>query len=982
MQYGIFLLSFLFLIAARSEAQDLRINEAVSANYALTDEDGDSPDWFEIYNPGSTPVNLANWSITDDPETEEAWTFPNMNLAAGGYLRVWASKKDRKGNAGHLHTDFKISAAGETLYLRRADGSTAHILTLPPNLEYYGYGLPSGSNQPAVLSETTPAAANPAQGWLGVNLSDIEFSQPGGVSAPFLLKLTTEVPNSYIRYTLDATEPTENAAAFPSEGLPITEKTVIRARVFRDGYLPSRTQSRFFLVNISHTLPVVSLITEPDNFFDEETGIYVYGNEHSDDLPYFGANFWEDWERPLHFSFYEPTGQGSTEFDCGTKIFGGWSRANDQRSLSLFARSRYGTEEFNYPFFDKRAFSDFQSLVLRNAGNDWQRANMRDIFMTSLAEDTDLEIQAYRPVAAYLNGEYWGMYNLREKISKHFVASRYGVDADEVTLLEFNGSVIDGNNADYYNLINFLQANALQNPVAYEYVTDRVDTENYITYQVMQIYFANTDWPGNNVKYWKTPGGKWRWILFDTDFGLGSWGSEGADHNTLAFALEPDGPNWPNPAWATFLFRKMNENQSFRHTFINRFADEMNSRFLAENTLAHLDSLRTVLLPELTKHYDRWDTDLGMHYWQVEVIEDFLKNRNTAVKGHIKAQYDLPAYHELKIDNATPERGKAVINDRLHIREESWRGDYFETVPISVEAVVTGTDEVFSHWEGDTLSIEPVLVFDLKKDFRLIPVFEPRRRAESGIIINEINYQSAAEHDAGDWIELHNTNDFTADLSAYVLSENATTGGYTLPEGTLIEAGGYLIIAENVEKFRSVYSDVSPVAGDFAFDLPDSDGTVLFLSHLADTVSVVRYESRRPWPLSAAGQGGTLELLRPDLDTEKAINWKSVHPFGSPGATNIPDILPYYGQILTDFSVSPNPFESLLDIRFALTLPGEVRVDLYDSRGALLKNMLQENLPAGHYYLSPTLENLPQGMYWLRAEAAGEEPMVLKLVKG
>ncbi len=980
MLYRILLLSFCVAFCSKSQAQTLRINEAVSANFDLSDEDGDSPDWLEIYNPGDAPVNLANWSLTDDPENAEPWIFPNMNLAAGGYLRVWASDKNRTNNAGHLHTDFKISGGGETLYLRRPDGNVAHTLVVPAALEYYAFGLPAGTNQGAVLPETTPGAANPAQGFIGVVPADIEFSHPGGSSNPLSLKLTTEVPNSHIRYTTDATLPDANSDIFPSGGLAITAKKVIRARVFRDGYLPSKTQSRFFLVNESHSLPVVSLITEPDNFFDDETGIYVLGNDYSENQPNFGANFWEDWERPLHFSFYENDGNGKVEFDCGTKIFGGWSRANDQRSLSLFARNRYGTEGFNYPFFDTREFSDFQSLVLRNSGNDWLRSNFRDIMFTGLLEGADLEIQAHRSVAAYLNGEYWGMYHLREKVSRHFLASRFDVDADEVTILDFGGEVVDGDNTEYYELLEFMENNSLANPLVYDYVAERIDLDNFMMYQVAQIYADNDDWPGNNIKFWKAPGRKWRWILYDTDFGFSNFGNADHGNNTLAFALEPDGPNWPNPPWSTFLLRKTVENPDFRDAFINRFADEMNSRFLPENVLAQIEKTQEIIADEVPAHYDRWGEGIWMFDWQTDKMNLFAERRPFWLKQHIEEVFELPAHHELHLENVDYERGKVLINNRLDIQEENWRGDYFETVPITVTAIAE-PGAIFLGWEGDITSSEETLIFDLKSDTKLIPVFRVFEQPADGIIINEINYQSAANRDAGDWIELYNDNDFAADISGWTLRETEGEGEFTVPERTIIADKGYLILAQNATRFSTVYSGVRVVQTEPALSLPDEKCTFSLSNHTGEEKATASYAASPPWSQAARGQGGTLELLRPDLDAQMQKNWESVHPFGSPGATNIPAPPAYYGDVFTEVNIFPNPVGEVLDVRFKMTLPAAVALRMYDSRGILVKELLRETLAVGDNFLTFDTGDVPTGFHFLELTAEGEERKIFKIVK-
>ena len=217
--------------------------------------------------------------------------------------------------------------------------------------------------------------------------------------------------------------------------------------------------------------------------------------------------------------------------------------------------------------------------MLRNSGNDWysgenwsSNSMLRDGMATGLMDDTGVDHQAYKPAVVYLNGEYWGIHNIREKVNEEFLASNNpGVDPDEIDELEANAGIIEGDNQDYINMINFIQNNSLDDPNNYLTVEQQVDINNFIDYYIAQIFYAYTDWPGNYIKFWRPQitGSKWKWILYDTDFGFGLVDWYG--HNTLQFALEAKGPGWPNPPWSTFLFRNLMENQEFQIQFINHF---------------------------------------------------------------------------------------------------------------------------------------------------------------------------------------------------------------------------------------------------------------------------------------------------------------------------------------------------------------------------------------------------------------------------
>ncbi len=618
-----------------------------------------------------------------------------------------------------LHTNFKLAADGETLVLHDASGELVDSLGLyglPANVSI---GIPGNGGSPQLFRTTTPGQQNPDTGFTGVVRESVSFSEPGGIVDAFSLRLSGATAPNQIRYTLDATVPTAASPVYTGP-IAITETTIVRAAIFRPNYLPSPTQTTSYLLGVDHDLPVVSLVTAPDNFFHPETGMYVLGEGYEGDFPYFGSNIWEETEQPISFSFYEPDGSNRFQLDGGVKIFGGWSRANPQRSLSLFARGRYGDNAMVYPFFQQRNYEEFQALVLRNSGNENGQTMLRDVFLTSLMEDSHVDIQAYRPVASYLNGAYWGIYNLREKINEHYLASLHGHAPTDINLLEFNGDVIHGSNEDYLAMISFVNTNSLSSEANYRRVADQLDVDNFVQYFAAQIYFDNRDWPGNNIKYWKPDGGRWRWILFDTDFGAGIWDGNAFNFNTLAYALEANGPNWPNPPWSTLLFRRLMGNTSFRHRFINQMADEMNSRFLSTPVIHHLNERAAAIELEIPRHHERWSINYN---WEngLETMRNFFRNRPGRMKTFIKDQFNLPAHHRLTIRLSDTDEGYVEVNS-LTIDQTSWIGDYFQNVPIRVKAVARA-GYTFQHWELDNGTADPELTLNLNRPTALRPVF-------------------------------------------------------------------------------------------------------------------------------------------------------------------------------------------------------------------------------------------------------------------
>lgn len=700
----------------------IRINEAMASNSVFEDEDGDDEDWLELYNYGASNISLEGWTLSDSVDEPGKWAFPDFVLVPGQYLQVWASNKDRYNvSLGQFHTNFKISSSGETLFLFDQNGNEIDVLLVEGVAAGQSIGM-SASETLVLYNAPTPGAENSADEFLGTTASIVTFSHEGGYFNEASVILSGAADQEVIRYTLDATIPTVSAPIY-NEPIGVINNTVIRARVFQDNYIPSRTATRTYLTDTAHDLPVITLVTAPDNFFNNDTGIYEYGDNYSNEDPHYGANFWEDWEREIHFSFYEKNGSFGVAIDAGIKIFGGWSRAHDQRSFSIFARNKYGFKELKYPLFPALDYDEFQAIVLRNSGNDWHRTMLKDAALTTLMAGSGVETQAYQPVAVYLNKNYWGLYNLREKINEHFLASRFNIDADDVDLLERDSELIEGDDSEYIALIDYVENNDLSIADNYEYVASQVDINNYIAYQAAQIYFNNQDWPGNNIKFWKSPNTKWRWVLFDTEFGMGLYNDTDYTQNALARALATNGPDWPNPAWSTLLFRRLVESSVFRNKFINHLSDELNTRFLPENVTSHIDNLAANIASEIPLYQNRWSgwpTD-----WTGEIsnFKESARNRPEYVRSHIQSQFGLEAVHNLTISNAQSARGSINVNS-LNIKSGSWSGKYFEGVPVKLKAM-PAEGFVFSHWEGGSTATEPEIDVELIKSVAFLPKFIP-----------------------------------------------------------------------------------------------------------------------------------------------------------------------------------------------------------------------------------------------------------------
>ncbi len=632
--------------ATSALGQSVVVNEILASNEAtVADPDfGEFADWIELYNSSGETVDLGGSFLTDNLNEPMQWRIPDGTmLEPGAFLLVWADDEDTSATA--LHTNFKLSAGGELVGLFDAVGAVIDTTSFGEQTTDISYGrYPDGSDTFETFPIPTPAAPNNNDPGGGVIAPPVLSLDSGFYAGTEFIEISAE-SDVTVRFTLDGREPTDSSTTYTGP-LPLTQTTVIRAAAFAPEREPSAVVTRAYFVDERSELPIISLVTDPDGFFSDEDGIYVEGTNgipgrcRTDPV-----NWNQDWEREVHFSYFEPDGTAGhslmLEQGAGVQIFGGCSRIYPQKSLSLHARSRYGASDFAYRFFDDVDIDSFDDLVLRSSAQDWWRTMFRDGMIQTLTKHMDLDAQAYRPTVVYLNGEYWGIHNLREKLNEDWVAGHYGINDDDVELIEETWS---GESANY-NELNDLLASDLNAPEAFADIEKRMDVDEYLSYLVAEIYVANADWPGNNLKLWrpKTEEGRWRWMLFDTDFGFGGNANGQFDSNTLELATEPNAPDWPNPPWSTYLFRRLLTNDEFRHTFIQRMAAHANTTFEPERTIAIIDSLQANIAPEIARHKSRWPQSISFGPdWEslVSIMREFATARQQSIRDHVTGYFD------------------------------------------------------------------------------------------------------------------------------------------------------------------------------------------------------------------------------------------------------------------------------------------------------------------------------------------------------
>ncbi len=680
----------------------LYINEVCSDNESIiSDSEGDFEDWIEIYNNSSNSINLQGYQLSDDEAIPDKWIFPNIEVPANSFLLVFASDKDFTGQ--YVHTNFKISKEGESISLRNPQSELIDRVDVPPLPEDQSYGRqPDGSAVFNFLLEPSPLGTNN-------NSTSYNFANPPVIhntsfynDQSITVQLSCDQADCLIYYTRDGNIPDENALLY-HEPIILDSTTSIRAISITPSLLASEPVSRTFFIKDKHQLPVIALTTAPDNLWDWETGILVKGPEADSVYPFYGANYWKDIEVPVHMEYLVEE-ELKVEYPLGLKTHGGkGARTKPLKSMRLLAKNEFGTFVMDYPFFYNKNIRDFKRLVLRNASGDYHTAYMRDEFLARyfIDEQFNLDAIAEQPVVVYINGSYLGVMHLREKIDRFYLANNYGVDPDNIDLLEEDTAIVEGS----FDIFNVHEAYVLENDLSinenFEVAASYFDLENLADYVICQTFVNNTDWPSNNLKYWRarTDGAKWRYLLFDMDVAFGLFGWTKASENVFDIKMQREDVRMVR------IFKAFLENEKYRHYFINRYADLQNTSFREEKMKAEIIRSRDELNPEMERHLIRWNKSYSRWFDQeIPILLDFAEKRPAFARQYIGEYFNLSSEDKISISTFPPEAGDIQVNTvTIPSEEMPWDAYYYNTVPIKL-SVQPRVGYQFSHWESTTSS--------------------------------------------------------------------------------------------------------------------------------------------------------------------------------------------------------------------------------------------------------------------------------------
>ncbi len=651
-------LVFCLLLLSVCACGEAVISEVMAQNGVW--QNGHAYDWVELYNGGSGQMDLSGWCLSDSRFDLARWSFPKgTKLAKGAYLLVYCTGDPSlsKGKNKTFYADFKISAKGGTIYLSDAEGNLQQALKLPRQYGNVSYGLAADGAGYGFLETATPGKKNVGKALSG-RLSEPVLTPAGGMYDRSVTVTVSGGEGAVLRYTLDGETPTEKSPVFPASGLEIKKTAPLRVRAFSDTLVSSPCAGGTYLIGEDLHTPVVCLISDNKYLFDAKTGALVKG---SGSVP----NYEKELEYPVHIEYLDENGLLLISQTGSFTAAGHSARQNTQRSIALYARKAYGPESFAFSPFPHRDYESYHSLLLRAANSDAFFCRLRDVVGTALAEGEDLCYQDALCIQVYINGRYWGHYNLREKINKYMVAQWEGIPItdedtiDRIDLISRTGTerfTSNGSGEDWVALADFCKKNDLNDPENLAYVTDRLDINSLFTHAAYQIILGNKDF--TNVRLYRVPGGKWKYLLFDVEACFNS-----VQKTPLEYYIKP----------------VKGKIQGFRHeplnallnvpemktAFLTRVAEIMVKHFSWPDVRAVFDQWESDIGAILPRHIERWK-NLTMEKWDLNIrsARYYARVRPLKVPDLLKAAMKL-----------TDSEVESIFGDTLHLLNETNASD-------------------------------------------------------------------------------------------------------------------------------------------------------------------------------------------------------------------------------------------------------------------------------------------------------------------
>ncbi|MCB8998844.1 MAG: CotH kinase family protein [Bacteroidales bacterium] len=661
---------------------------ASNSSVNLDPDFSDYADWIELYNAANISVNLKGYFLSDNLGIPDKWQVPSdLIIPAKGYAIIWTDGM----NTG-IHTSYKLSASGEEIGLYSPTLALLDSVVFPPQKSDISEGRSQdGSGSWGYFTIPTPGASNNTSVfYTDYAKNSVEFSVRGGIyDSGFDLELTTLLGGK-IRYTLDGTDPVESSAEYTS-AISVNSNTIVKARIFKNGMIPGpvKTQSYFLDDDLkSRKLPVVSITTDPANFWDPAKGIYV-------------QNFKPDWEIPANIELFENNGSDRAAFNeqVGIKVNGLYSWQLPQKMLGIYFKGQYGSSSLAYPLLFHKSRKSYKDFALRASGSDWSYTMFRDILGQDGSRlNTNLDFMDFRPSILFVNGEYMGIHNIREKVDADYIEKNHNIEPGTFDMVE-NEDFAEAGSLDAYNYLLTLLSKDLSNNANYQAVADLIDIENFSDLVITEMATGNSS-IDHNVMAWKPKdSGKWKWVIMDLDRGFFNPGN-----NVMNFYIQQN----------SFPFRELMKNQGFKDYFVKRLCDQLYTTYHPERMKTLIDSHSAEIENEIPFHVQRWlgrtssygNAMPSVNYWENEVgkLKYYVEERPSALLNDL-VNYGYNTTVNLFVATSPVGAGSLEIN-HMKIPGTVWNGLYLR----GINSTLTAVDKPGYQFKGWRNSVEKILI--------------------------------------------------------------------------------------------------------------------------------------------------------------------------------------------------------------------------------------------------------------------------------
>ncbi len=585
-----------------------KINNSVIKNDIVINEVSIAPvEAIELYNQSDNDITLTNYSIGD--KSGAKYDLSKYSIKKNGYLVLKNS-----------NLNFNINNSNDIVYLYYNDDI---VNTLDVGKLKEGISVGLSDNKRVYYKNITLGSSNSSNIYKGYSMAPL-FSMDGGYAKKGDSISLSSSDGSIIYYTTDGSFPNSNKTKY-TEPIKINKNTVIKAIGYKDGFIESDVISRTFITDRTHDIAFASISTDNNSLFGGNGLI---------------TNYTSNSEKKVNFEFYDSEGNLGVNVIANAKLSGMDSRKEPQKSISIFLRKKYGVSDMTYPFFPDMDYNTYSSILFRNSGEDPKNVRIMDAALTRILKgEMDIDMQQYRPVAVYLNGSYYGLYSLRERLNGDYVESKFGIDKDDIDLIKYSAAR-KGSTKDYNNLVNYIKSHDPKDSKVYEYLKSQIDVQELINYFIVESFYGNTDL--GNIRYWKSDNGKWRWMLYDLDWSL--W------NTSLDMGYPIKQMRVPAATYlssSVTITRRLYRNSEFKDLYLSSLAKYLKTTFKPDRMKKIVDELSKEIENEMEYHIKRWGSYYpnlnSMSRWKnnLSSFKNSLTNRYNKVVNNLRSYFNL-----------------------------------------------------------------------------------------------------------------------------------------------------------------------------------------------------------------------------------------------------------------------------------------------------------------------------------------------------